>query len=345
MTAVARTDAAPATTPEEDRTMTAVVHRPPVADAAPAPDADAAPSADAPSADARSGPAAPGSRARTGGRRRPDARRRSLPAAGLVLAVAFLALVAVAVAVPGILAPFDPDAPDPARAFAAPDLAHLFGTDQSGRDLFSRVVHGARQSVLVGVAAALIGVGGGGALGLLAALGGRFTDSVVSRVVEVLFAFPALLLALLFVTILGTGIGPAAVAVGIGTAPGYARMVRATAQQVAGSGYVEAARALGWSSARVTVRTIVPNVVRPLLVLGTLGIGQAVVWASSLSFLGLGAQPPAAEWGTMLADGRSYVQIAWWIAVFPGLAITLTAVSTTVVGRALQRRLDGRTVR
>jgi peptide/nickel transport system permease protein len=271
--------------------------------------------------------------------------RRRLPSAGLLLSLAFLVVVAVAVLLPGQLAPFDPDAPHPADAFAAPDLAHPFGTDQSGRDLLSRVVHGARQSVLVGVAAAAIGVLGGGALGLLAALGGRFVDSVISRVVEVLFAFPALLLALLFVTILGTGIGPAAVAVGIGSAPGYARMVRATAAQVAGSGYVEAARALGWSRTRVTLRTVVPNVVRPLLVLGTLGIGQAVVWASSLSFLGLGAQPPAAEWGTMLADGRSYVQIAWWIAVFPGLAITLTAVSTTVVGRALQRRLDGRTVR
>jgi len=263
----------------------------------------------------------------------------------VVLAGAFLALTAVAVVAPDLLAPFDPDLPQPAEAFTAPGGDHPFGTDQSGRDLLSRVIHGARQSVLVGVAAAAIGVGGGGVLGLLAALGGRAADAVVSRAVEVLFAFPALLLALLFVTILGTGIGPAAVAVGIGTAPGYARMVRATAAQVAGSGYVEAARALGWSAARVTLRTIVPNVVRPLLVLGTLGIGQAVVWASSLSFLGLGAQPPAAEWGTMLADGRSYVQIAWWIAVFPGLAITLTAVSTTVVGRALQRRLDGRTVR
>lgn len=269
------------------------------------------------------------------------ARRRTVDL-GVLLAAGLLVLVAIAVAVPDLLAPFDPHLPDPANAFASPGAEHLLGTDQSGRDLLSRVIAGARQSVLVGVAATAIGVGGGGALGLLAALGGRTADAVVSRGVEVLFAFPALLLALLFVTILGTGIGPAAVAVGIGTAPGYARMVRATALQVRGSGYVEAARVLGRPSWQVLGRTIVPNVVRPLFVLATLGVGQAVVWASSLSFLGLGAQPPAAEWGTMLADGRSYVQIAWWIAVFPGIAITLTAVSTTVVGRALQRRLEGR---
>ena len=319
---------------EGDRTMTAVDHHSPLAP--PSAVLDPEPTRTDPAVTASTADRARGSRLRS---------RLLRTSPGVALAGAFLVLTAVAVVAPELLAPVDPDLPQPSEAFAAPDAAHPFGTDQSGRDLLSRVIHGARQSVLVGVAAAAIGVGGGGALGLLAALGGRVADTVVSRVVEVLFAFPALLLALLFVTILGTGIGPAAVAVGIGTAPGYARMVRATARQVAGSGYVEAARTLGRSSVRITLRTIVPNVVRPLLVLGTLGIGQAVVWASSLSFLGLGAQPPAAEWGTMLADGRSYVQIAWWIAVFPGLAITLTAVSTTVVGRALQRRLDGRTVR
>lgn len=261
---------------------------------------------------------------------------------GTLVTGGFLVLVALAVAAPGLLAPYPPDLPAPGEAFGAPSPAHLLGTDQSGRDLLSRLIFGARQSVLVGLAATLIGVGGGGLLGLLAAVGGRWADAVISRLVEVLFAFPALLLALLFVTILGTGIVPAAIAVGIGSAPGYARMVRGTALQVSRSSYVEAARVLGRPTWLVVLRTVVPNVIRPLFVLGTLGIGQAVVWASALSFLGLGAQPPAAEWGTMLADGRSYVHLAWWIAVFPGLAITLTAVSTTVLGRTLQRRLDGR---
>lgn len=260
----------------------------------------------------------------------------SIWAAGAVLV--FLLLAAVA---PQLFLAQDPYAIDPSVAFTAPGAEHLFGTDQNGRDVFSRVVAGAGQSLLIGFTATAIGLTLGGLLGITAGVMGRFVDTAISRAVEVLFAFPGLLLALIVIAISGTGIITSAVAVGIGTAPGYARMLRTQTLQVTAAPYVETAHALGRSPAYTLWHTVIPNVVRPLLVLATLGVGQAVVWASSLSFLGLGAQPPAAEWGAMLADGRSYIQIAWWIAVFPGIFITLAALTTTVVGRYAQRRLEG----
>ncbi len=262
-----------------------------------------------------------------------------------MLAAALLLALALAAVVPSLFASQDPFAIRPADAFAAPSGAHLFGTDQSGRDVFARILAGARPSLLIGVCATAIGLALGALLGVAAGLGGRFVDAAVSRVLEVLFAFPGLILALLVIAIAGTGVVTTAVAVGIGTAPGYARMFRAQTLSVAGSGYVEAARALGHPPRRVLGRTVVPNVLRPLLVLATLGVGQAIVWGSSLSFLGLGAQPPDPEWGAMLSDSRQYISIAWWLAVIPGLFITGTALLTTVVGRRLQVVLDGGSAR
>ena len=272
---------------------------------------------------------------------RPQRRVRGRGGAGVLVAAVLLAALVLAAVAPSLLASQDPFAIKPADAFAAPSLGHLFGTDQSGRDVFARIVTGARPSLLIGVCATAIGIVLGALLGVLAGLGGRLVDAAVSRVLEVLFAFPGLILALLVIAITGTGVVTTAVAVGIGTAPGYARMFRAQTLTVAGSGYVEAARALGHPPLRVLGRTVVPNVVRPLLVLATLGVGQAIVWGSSLSFLGLGAQPPDPEWGAMLSDSRQYISIAWWLAVIPGLFITGTALLTTVVGRRLQVLLDG----
>ncbi|MER7394281.1 ABC transporter permease [Streptomyces sp. NPDC000151] len=272
------------------------------------------------------------------------ARTRARPSLrpGAGAAALFLVLVVLAAISPGLLATHAPDAIRPAEFFQPPSAAHWFGTDQNGRDVYARVVHGARQSLLIGVSATAISLGLGTLLGLLAALGGRVADFVVGRVLEVLFSFPGLLLALLFIAVFGTGVTTAAIAVGIGEAPGYARLIRAQASGVVRSGYVEAAHGLGHHPLRVVRRTVFPNVLRPLVALATLGIGQSVVWASSLSFLGLGAQPPAAEWGAMLADGRTYLQLAWWASLFPGLFIVLTTLSTTVLGRRLQARLDSR---
>ncbi|MBD8602766.1 ABC transporter permease [Pseudomonas sp. CFBP 8771] len=261
---------------------------------------------------------------------------------GASLSIAFLALVIVAALVPQLFAHGDPLAIVPRDAFHPPGWAHWFGTDQSGRDIYSRVIHGARLSLFVGLAATALAMSIAIALGLLGGLGGLRTDRGVGWLLEVLFAFPSLVLALLFVAIFGSGIGPLIIATGLGAAPGYARMVRGQVLAVRNAGYIEAARALGHPTRRIIRRQLLPNAMRPLIVTLTMGVGQAIVWASALSFLGLGARPPTPEWGTMLSMGRDFIANAWWLTFFPGLFIVLTTLSTTVAGRYLQQRLEGR---
>jgi peptide/nickel transport system permease protein len=259
-----------------------------------------------------------------------------------ILSLLFLLFLLTAVIDPSLLAHFQPLAVDPAKSLEAPSIGHLFGTDESGRDVFSRVVYGAAPSLSIGVAATALGIVIAVVLGALAGLGGKVVDAVIGRFLEILFAFPALLLALLFVTIFGASVTSLIISVGLGSAPGYARMVRGQIISVKNAPYVEASYVLGHSSWRILRRTILPNAMRPLLVLGTLGIGQSIVWASSLSFLGLGAAPPAPEWGAMLADGRDFISTAWWVELFPGAMIVLVTLATTSLGRYLQRRLEGR---
>ncbi len=253
-------------------------------------------------------------------------------------AIGVLAVLLLAAVLPGVLAPGDPLAIDPAQAFLSPRWGHPFGTDESGRDIYTRVVHGAAPSLVIGVAATAIGIVLALVLGLAAALGGRVVDFGVSRLLEVLFAFPGLLLALLVITVYGPGIVTSTIAVGLATAPGYARIIRSQTRSVASAPYIEAAVVLGRSRGRILVQHILPNAVVPVFVLVTLGVGQAIVWAAALSYLGLGAEPPAAEWGAMLFAGKNYLATAWWMTFFPGLAIVLSAVAATVLGRALQRR-------
>ncbi|EMQ98758.1 ABC transporter permease [Paeniglutamicibacter gangotriensis] len=252
--------------------------------------------------------------------------------------VLLLGLIAAAV-IPSVLAPSGPLEMNPAEAFTAPGTAHWFGTDESGRDVFSRVIHGARSSLLIGILATVIGLGLALVLGAVAGLGTRAVDFSVSRFLEVLFAFPGLLLALLVITILGPGVVTTTIAVGLSAAPGYARMIRSQVLSIRGSGYVEASIVQGKSRAFIIRHHILPNVAAPLFVLATLGVGQAIVWASSLSFLGLGATPPDPEWGSMLSLGRLYIGNAWWLTVFPGLFIVLSAATTTLLGHGIQRNL------
>ncbi|WP_286916308.1 MULTISPECIES: ABC transporter permease [Pseudomonas] len=261
---------------------------------------------------------------------------------GASLAIGFLAVVIVAALAPQLFAHGDPLAIVPRDAFHPPGWAHWFGTDQSGRDIYSRVIHGARLSLFVGLAATALAMSIAIVLGLLGGLGGLRTDRGVGWLLEVLFAFPSLVLALLFVAIFGSGIGPLIIATGLGAAPGYARMVRGQVLAVRNAGYIEAARALGHPTRRIIWRQLLPNAMRPLIVTLTMGVGQAIVWASALSFLGLGARPPTPEWGTMLSMGRDFIANAWWLTFFPGLFIVLTTLSTTVAGRYLQQRLEGR---
>ncbi|SRR5690625_386196 len=254
---------------------------------------------------------------------------------GGVVSGAVVVLVLLAAVWPTLLAPGDPTAVAPAEAYSPPGPDAPLGTDASGRDVYTRVVHGAGQSLGVGAAATAIGLALGVVLGFGAALGPRWLDAALSRVIEVLFSLPSLVLALLLVAVLGAGVGPSVIAVGLATAPGYARILRARAQSVARSPYVTAARLEGVSAPRAFVRHVLPNTVWPLVAVATLGIGQAIVWVSALSYLGLGALPPSPEWGAMLNAGRLHITTAWWLTVAPGLAITVTAAALTFLGRRL----------
>lgn len=250
-------------------------------------------------------------------------------------AIVVLVLLGVAAVAPGLLAPGDPLAISPTDAFGSPSLAHPFGTDESGRDIYTRVIHGTGASVGIGLLATAIGVIAGGALGFAAGLGPRWLDGALARVFEVLFALPTLVLALLFVAVMGGGAWSATLAIGLATIPGYARMIRSRVRGIAASGYAEWARLDGASRTTIFTRHIAPNSLWPLVSAATLGVGQSIVWVAALGFLGLGTEPPAPEWGAMLSAGRVYLTTAWWLTVFPGAAIVVTAVALTVVGRKI----------
>ncbi|MEO6944624.1 MAG: ABC transporter permease [Lacisediminihabitans sp.] len=256
----------------------------------------------------------------------------------IVSAVIILLLVIAAV-IPALFAPGDPLAVHPSASFQGPSVAHFFGTDESGRDIFTRIVHGTRASLVIGLSATAIGLGLALILGLLAGLGPRWLDFGTTRFVEMLFAFPGLLLALLFIVIYGPGVVTSTIAVGLATAPGYARIIRSQVLIVKNAPYIEAAIVLGRSRTQRVIHHLLPNVAGSLFVLATLGIGQSIVWASSLSYLGLGAVPPTAEWGAMLSAGRTYITSFWWMTFFPGVFIVLSAAATTLLGRSLQQRV------
>lgn len=267
---------------------------------------------------------------------------RTVPASVYAASIVF-AFFAVAAIAPHLLQTHDPFALDLLSPLKAPSTSHWLGTDQSGRDLYSRIVEGAGQSLSIGAGATALSLTIAIILGVTAGLSGGLIDNVLSRLFDVLFSLPTLFLALLFVSLFGATVPTLVIAVGIGTAPGYARMVRAQVLSVKATGYVEAARALGHLPRRILFRHILPNAISPLATIFTLGVGQAIIWASGLSFLGLGVAPPSPEWGALLNAGRNYVIYAWWLEVMPGLAIAIFALSLTVVGRHVQQRLEGRT--
>jgi peptide/nickel transport system permease protein len=248
--------------------------------------------------------------------------------------------------VPSLLAPGDPYALHLGDSLQPPSLSHLFGTDVQGRDLYTRVVHGAGLSLWIGVGATVVSMVTAVILGSLAALGeriprvGRLVGAIVNRIIEIQFAFPTLLLALLLVAITGPSATAEVFAVAIGTAPGYARMIRAQILKAMGSGYVEAAVTLGHPFSKVLFRHVLPNALRPFIGVIAMCIGQSIVWASSLAFLGLGVAPPNPEWGALLDAGRPYVVQAPWLTVIPGLVIVALAVTATALGRKLQSVLD-----
>lgn len=259
------------------------------------------------------------------------------------VAGAVIVLVAVLTA---ILAPWIAPHP-PTKIYyeavqAPPSWQHPFGTDQLGRDVLSRVIYGARISMTVGVIVVAIGLSFGTLLGLLAGYYQGWVDQVVMRVMEILLAFPEILLAIAIVAILGPDLNNTMIAVGISVIPVYALTVRSSVLSILEREYIQAARALGASNLWIIFHHVLPNVASPILVVATVNVGVAILVAAGLSYVGLGAQPPTPEWGSMLSQARDYLQTSWWIATFPGLAITLVVLGFNLLGDALRDLIDPR---
>jgi peptide/nickel transport system permease protein len=278
---------------------------------------------------------------------RGEARRRGsipLPFRRSPLAVAALAVVAlwvvVAAAAP-VLAPYAPLQQDIAGRLAPPSQAHWLGTDPLGRDVLSRILHGARLSLPVGIVAVVLAALLGGTVGGLAGYVGRRLDEAVMRVTDLMLAFPTVIFALVVTAALGAGIRNAVIAIMVAWWPTYARLVRGLVLAVREREYVQAAYALGSPDGRVLGRYIVPNVVSSVIVIATLDVGHAILTFAALSFLGLGPPPEVPEWGSMVAAGRNYFD-QWWIATFPGLAILSLTLAFNVVGDSLRDYLDPR---
>lgn len=271
------------------------------------------------------------------GRRGLSARLRSvLRRPGLALAVLFVLFVVVSAIVPDWFTSYDPDATSGADKLQSPSAAHWFGTDELGRDLYSRVLHGSTLTIEATLGAVIIAVIVGLALGVLAGFFGGWVDSSLMRVVDVMLAIPRLLLALTIVTALGFGTLPIAIAVGVGIVPGFARITRAQVLTVKSLPYIEAARTGGASWIRVLARHILPNSWGPVLVLAVLDFGVAILAISALSFLGFGAAPPAAEWGTLIANGRNFLITSPWLTLLPGFFVGLVVFSLNHISKSIE---------
>ncbi len=248
-------------------------------------------------------------------------------------------LVLVAILSP-MIAPYPPTKPHPTTALEPPGHGHWMGTDEIGRDILSRVLAGARISLGVGVAASAITLVVGVVFGLIAGYRGGWADAVVMRAVDVLLAMPTLLFALAIVAAMGPSLLNVTLAVGVAGIPRFTRLMRGVVLSAKQNVYVEAAHAVGCGGVRIAVRHILPNVYGPALVLATLNVGVAILTGASLSFLGMGAQPPTPEWGLILARGRDYLRTAWWISTFPGIAIAVTVLAVNLFGDGLYDSLD-----
>jgi peptide/nickel transport system permease protein len=263
---------------------------------------------------------------------------RPIAVAGLVVIVVFILVATFA----PLITPYDPIATSWTAIRKAPSALHWMGTDENGRDVAARVMFGARASLLAGVVSVLIAAGIGVPAGLLAGFAGGIADMLLSRIVDAMLACPFLILAIALAAFLGPDLTNAMIAIGVSTAPRFMRVARAATLEAAANEYVEAARATGNPAWRIAVRHVLPNIIPPVLVQGTLAIAAAIIAEASLSFLGLGQQPPDPSWGSMLNSAQRFLSQAPWLAVFPGLAIFLCVLSFNLVGDGLRDALDPR---
>ena len=259
----------------------------------------------------------------------------------LLVALGVILVVVVSAVLAPRLAPYDPTRVDPRIRLSPPGSAgHLLGTDQLGRDVLSRVMWGGRVSLIVGIVPVVLSAVGGIVVGLIAGYYGGLVDHVITRLLDVLFAFPAILLALAIVSALRPSIYNAMLAITIVAVPSFARLVRSSVLGVRERAFVEAARSLGANNRRIILQHILPNTLSPVIVYGTFETGKTIVFAAALSFLGLGVQPPTAEWGAMLSAGRTVLATAWHGATIPGIVIFLVSLSFNILGDGLRDALD-----
>ena len=251
-------------------------------------------------------------------------------------------VLCVPLIVPTWLAPYDPTAVSPNEIFQPPSYHHWLGTDQFGRDMLSRLISGTHVSMSLGVVSVSLSVLISLPLGIASGYYRGALDSVLMRLMDVVMAFPGILLALIIISILGPGLANAMIAVGIGEAPAYTRVIRSATLGVREQSYIEAGRAIGAHDIRILWRYVLPNIIQPLIVISSVGFAVAIVIGSSLGFLGLGAQPPTAEWGTMVSEGRTYLRSQWWISAFPGATIGVSVLALNILGDALRDVLDPR---
>lgn len=260
---------------------------------------------------------------------------------GAVALTFIVFIIVVAVAAP-LVSTHDPLYQDYDAIFAGPSTDHFFGTDRLGRDVFSRVVYGARISLAVGILAVGVGMALGVPLGLVAAYAGGWLDNVLMRLMDAILVIPGLIFALTLMAVLEPSLQNVMIALGINSMPRYARLIRGQALSVMENEYVTASRALGCSSRRVIFRHVFPNALSPVIVQASLAMGYAVLAEASLGFLGVGVQPPTPTWGSVLNQGAPYLERAWWVSFFPGLAIFMLVLSFNLVGDALRDMLDPR---
>jgi peptide/nickel transport system permease protein len=252
-----------------------------------------------------------------------------------------LAIILLSLAAP-VISPYDPIKTNQRLSLQEPSLDHLMGTDRFGRDILSRVLYAGQTSLPIGIVSVAIGVLVGVSVGLLAGFQGGWVDAVSMRMVDLLLAFPGILLALAIIAVLGGSLTNLMIAVGIAAIPEYVRITRGAVLSVKEREFVVAARVIGCRGPAIMLRHILPNVVAPVIVLATLGMAAAIITGSALSFLGLGIKPPTPEWGNMLAEGREFLQHAPWVAFFPGVAIMMTVLSINLLGDGLRDALDPR---
>ena len=271
-----------------------------------------------------------------------DAAKRFCKNKTAVVALVILCIMIIAAIFAGVLTPYGPYESDLANVKATPSWAHPFGCDENGRDILTRILYGARISLSVGVITVLISTAAGSVIGVISAYYGGVVDAVLSRLMEMIQSFPSILLAIIFMSVFGRGIENAIIAIAVVSIPGPARIIRSSVLSAKENDYVTAANAIGCTDLRIMFKHILPNILAPIIVNATMSVSGSILSLASPGFLGLGVQPPTAEWGYMLSSGRNFIFSASHIITFPGLAIAITVLSFNLLGDGLRDALDPR---